>query len=84
MSLHHHVTDRVTRSRSVRAGGRRQGGEPEAQVGEPGPGPVHREPHVCLQRLPDHRHQEQTKVKRKQCPDPTWLKDLAFQGPGGL
>lgn len=49
--------------RPVGASRRRQGGEPEAQVREPGPRAVHREPHVSLERLPDHRHQEQTEVR---------------------
>lgn len=51
-------------SRSLCSGGRREGGEPEAEVGEPGSRPVHREPHVGLERVSDHRHQEQTEIKR--------------------
>ncbi|MEQ2192010.1 hypothetical protein XENOCAPTIV_005791 [Xenoophorus captivus] len=48
-----------------------QGGEPETEVGESGPRSVHREPHVGLQRLPDHRHQEQAEVRR--CPTEAWI-----------
>lgn len=51
-------------SRSLCSGGCREGGEPEAEVREPGSGPVHREPHVSLECVSDHRHQEQTEIKR--------------------
>lgn len=50
--------------RPVCQSGRCQRGEPETEVWEPGSGSVHWEPHVCLQCLPDHWHQEQTKVRR--------------------
>lgn len=50
--------------RPVRAGRRSQGGEPEVKVREPGAWSVHRESHVGLQRLSDHRHQKQTEVRR--------------------
>lgn len=49
--------------RSLGTSGRRERGEPQAQVWEPSPGSVHWEPHVCLQRLSDHRLQKQTEVK---------------------
>lgn len=50
--------------RSVGSSRRGQRGELEVEVGESGPRSVHREPHVGLQRLPDHRHQEQAEVRR--------------------
>lgn len=52
-------------SRPVCQSGCCQRGEPEIEVREPGSGSVHWKPHVCLQCLPDHWHQEQTKVRRK-------------------
>lgn len=48
--------------RPVGARRRRQGGEPEVEVGEPGSGSVHREPHVGVERVPGHRHQGQTEI----------------------
>lgn len=61
--------------RPVVACGRSEGGEPEVEVWEPGFGSVYREPHVCLQRVPDHWHQEQTKVRDQlgTPPQPTHL-----------
>lgn len=64
--------------RLVCSGGRRQRGEPEAKVGKPGSGSVHRKPHVSLQRVPDHWHQEQTKVRT------WWSSNLSPEQPGSL
>lgn len=50
------------RSRPIGASRRRQRGEPEAKVWEPGARSVHREPHVGLERLPDDGHKEQAEV----------------------
>lgn len=49
-------------SRPVGEGWRSKRGEPQVKVWEPGPRPVHWEPDVGLQRLPDHRHKGKTQV----------------------
>ena len=48
--------------RLVVAGGRGEGGKPEAALGEPGAGPVHREPHDGQLRVPVYITQGQEKV----------------------
>lgn len=51
--------------RSLGSGGCGEGGEPEAEVREPGSGPVHREPHVSFECVSDHGHQEQTEIEAR-------------------
>ena len=48
--------------RLVVAGGRGEGGKPEAALGEPGAGPVHREPHDGQLCVPVYITQGQEKV----------------------